>query len=162
AYSFRSRIFPENITLLPKTGSQATGGNAWNDRTYVVKKGENISSILRDLGATPEDIKAIAGALGPRGRDNGLKEGQKLRILLAPMGVAQRLQPLRVVVLGDNAVEAIVAWSEKGKYVTPDIQNMNTETSDTNDDDDSSGVRLYQSIYETALRYQMPRQTVDS
>jgi murein DD-endopeptidase MepM/ murein hydrolase activator NlpD len=162
AYSFRSRIFPENITLLPKTGSQITGGNAWNDRPYVVKKGENISSILRDLGATLEDIKAVASALGPRGRDNGLKEGQKLRILLAAVGVTQRLQPLRVIVQGDNAVEAIVAWSEKGKYVTPDVQSMNTETAETKDDDDASGMRLYQSIYETALRYQMPRQTVDS
>jgi len=162
SYNFRSRIFPENITLLPKTTNQITGGNAWNDRPYTVKKGENISSILRDLGATPDEIKAIAAALGPRGRDNGLKEGQKLRILLAPKGNPQHMQPLRVIVMGESAVDAIVAWSDKGKYVTPDVQSMNTEATDTPEEDDGTGIRLYQSIYETALRYQMPRSAIDS
>src|SRR5205814_2342435 len=28
-----TRIIPENITLLAKTPGQATGGNAWNERT---------------------------------------------------------------------------------------------------------------------------------
>ena len=60
---------------------QATGGNAWNERAVTVKKGENIETILKEIGAMPEEISAIASALGPRGRKNGLKEGQKLRIL---------------------------------------------------------------------------------
>jgi murein DD-endopeptidase MepM/ murein hydrolase activator NlpD len=160
--SFRGRIFPENITLLPKTASQITGGNAWNDRPVIVKKGDSIGSILRELGATPEEIKTIAGALGPRGRDGGLKEGQKLRILLAPTGVPQRLQPIRVIVFGENDVEAIVALSDKGKYVTPDVQSMNTGAAETAENDDGPGIRLYQSIYETALRHQMPRQAIES
>ena len=160
--SFRGRIFPENITLLPKTGSQITGGNSWNERVAVVKKNENISTILRDLGATPDDIKSIAIALGPRGRDNGLKEGQKLRILLTTTGMPPHPQPIRVIVAGDNAVEAIVAFSDKGKYVSADVQSMNTEAAEVADNDDGSGIRLYQSIYETALRNQMPKQAIES
>ena len=160
--NFRARIFPENITLLPKTANQITGGNAWNERVIVVKKGENISSILRDLGATPDEIKVIASVLGPRGRDGGIKEGQKLRILLTATGMPPRPQPIRVIVNGENAVEAIVALSDKGKYVSADVQSMNTEAADTAEPDDSSGMRLYQSIYETALRYQMPRQAIES
>ena len=74
---------PENITLLPKTAAQATGGNGWNERSVTVKKGDNIATILKEIGATPDEIAAIAAALGPRGRSNGLKEGQKLRILVA-------------------------------------------------------------------------------
>ena len=111
--SFRGRIFPENITLLPKTASQITGGNSWNERVVTVKKNENVSTILRDLGAIPDDIKSIAIALGPRGRDNGLKEGQKLRILLTMTGMPPHPQPIRVIVAGENAVEAIVAFSDK-------------------------------------------------
>ena len=38
---------PENITLLPKTGAQTTGGNGWNERSITVKKGENIATILQ-------------------------------------------------------------------------------------------------------------------
>jgi murein DD-endopeptidase MepM/ murein hydrolase activator NlpD len=160
--TFRGRIFPENITLLPKTSNQVTGGNPWSDRAVIVKKGESISSILRELGATPDEIKTIAAALGPRGREGGLKEGQRLRILLAPAATPPRLLPIRVIVFGDSAVDAIVALSDKGKYVTPDVQSMNTEAAETAEIDDGPGIRLYQSIFETALRHQMPRHAVES
>src|SRR5262249_61551313 len=45
-----------------------------------------------------------------------------------------------------------------GKYVPVDIRNIGTETAEANDDsaDDGSGVRLYQSLYETALRNNVP------
>ena len=160
---FETRIVPENITLLPKTAGQTTGGNAWNERAVVVKKGENISTILKELGATPEEIKAIAAALGPRGRDNGLKEGQKLRILVAAGARAHPMQPIRVIVTGESAVEAVVALSDKGKYVSVDVTSMNTEVADAgDDDDDGTGVRIYHSIYETALRNQIPRGVIES
>ena len=97
---FETRIVPENITLLPKTGAQVTGGNAWNERSITVKKGDNIATILKEIGATPDEINAIAAALGPRGRANGLKEGQKLRILVATIADGSRLQPIRVIVHG--------------------------------------------------------------
>jgi murein DD-endopeptidase MepM/ murein hydrolase activator NlpD len=161
---FEARIVPENITLLPKTASQVTGGNGWNERTVTIKKGDSIASALRELGATPEEIAAIAGVLGPRGRDNGLKEGQKVRILLSQSDNGQRLQPVRVMLLGESTVEAIVALSDLGKYVSVDVKSAETQVTDTSDDeeeDDGTGVRLYQSIYETALRNQIPRQVIE-
>jgi len=160
---FETRIVPENITLLPKTANQATGGNSWNERLIVVKKGENIVAILQELGATPDEIAAIVAALGPRGRSNGLKEGQKLRILVATDESKTRLQPVRVVVMGDSSVEAVVALSDKGKYVSVDVSSMNALTSETEEEeDDGKGIRLYQSIYETALRNQIPRPVIES
>ena len=116
---FEARIVPENITLLPKSGLATTGGNSWSERAHTVKKGESISSILRDLGVGPDDIKAVASALGPRGRDGGLKEGQKLRILIAVIG--QRAQPYRVIVSSEATAEAAVALSDMGKYVSIDV-----------------------------------------
>ena len=166
---FETRIVPENITLLPKTGAQITGGNVWNERAHVVKKGENITSILRDLGATPDDIKAIVSALGPRGRDNGLKEGQRLRILVAQTAeITPRMQVARVMIVGDSAIEAAVALSDRGRYTTIDVASMNAEvpeankSSDDDDDDDGTGVRLYQSLYETALRNNIPRPVIEN
>jgi murein DD-endopeptidase MepM/ murein hydrolase activator NlpD len=159
---FRTRIFPENITLLPKTGAQITGGNTWDERLVVAKRGDSIGSILGELGATADEIKEITKALGTRGRDGILKEGQKLRILLRASGMPPRPQPIRVIISGENAVEAIVALSEKGRYVAPDVRSMNTDGADTAERADGPGMRLYQSIYETALRYRMPRQAIDS
>jgi murein DD-endopeptidase MepM/ murein hydrolase activator NlpD len=160
---FEARIVPENITLLAKTAVQATGGNGSNERTIVIKKGDTLASILRDLGATPEEVKAIAAMFGQRGRDGNLKDGQKLRVLLAPAGRTQRLQPVRVMLVGETAIEAVVALSDLGRYVAVDVQSAETTAAEADDeeDDDGSGVRLYDSVYETALRNQVPRSVID-
>ncbi|HEY0441083.1 MAG TPA: M23 family metallopeptidase, partial [Xanthobacteraceae bacterium] len=158
---FEPRIVPENITLLPKTASQITGGSNANERTIVAKKTDSVTSIVRELGATAEEAKAIVAALGPRGRDGGLKDGQKLRILLSPIG--SRLQPVRVMVMGDTAPEVVVAFTDTGKYVSVDVQTAETtQVAEADEDDEDTGaVRLYQSLYETALRQQVPRPMVD-
>ncbi|CCE09091.1 putative metalloendopeptidase [Bradyrhizobium sp. STM 3843] len=164
---FETRVVPENVTLLPKTKEQITGGNPIGERIHLVKKGDTVMSILRDQGATPDEAKAIAATLGPRGRDGGLKEGEKLRILMGPSSTAPgaRLQPFRVIVANDTTVEAVAALSDLGRYVAVDVQSMNTVTDtadNTNDEeDDGSGVRLYQSIYETALRNKVPTPVID-
>ena len=133
---FETRVVPENVTLLPKTKDQITGGNPSSERIHIVKKGDSVTSILRDQGATPEEARAIAATLGVRGRDGGLKESQKLRILMAPAGAGQRLQPYRVIVANDATIEAIAALSDLGKYVAVDVQSMNTvaEAADNSDD----------------------------
>jgi len=160
---FETRIVPENITMLPKTAHQTTGGNAWNERIVTAKKGDSIATILKELGATPEEIKQIAAPLGPRGRDGGLKDGQRLRILIATDPDAPRMQPVRVMVLGDSTVEAVVALSDQRKYVSVDVSSINTQLSDTSDDeDDGRGIRLYQSLYETALRNHVPRPVIEN
>jgi murein DD-endopeptidase MepM/ murein hydrolase activator NlpD len=170
---FETRVVPENVTLLPKTKDQVTGGEPDGERTHMVKKGETVISILHDQGATPDDAKAIAAMLGAHGRDGGLKEGEKLRILMEPAGPGQNqpLRPYRVIVANDTSVEAVAALSDMGKFVAVDVQSMNTTTdtadnsttsSDDNDDDDGSGVRLYQSIYETALRNKVPQSVIDA
>ena len=167
---FETRVVPENVTLLPKTKEQITGGNPSGERVHAVKKGDSVISILKDQGATQDEAKAIAATLGGRGRDGGLKEGEKLRILMAPSGPAPgaRLQPYRVIIANDSAVEAVAALSDLGKYVAVDVQSMNTVTdtadnksSDDYDDDDGSGVRLYQSIYETAMRNKVPAPVIE-
>ena len=160
---FETRITAENITMLPKTAAQATGGNAWSERLIPIKKGDTLSGLLRDLGATPEEIKAISAVLGTRARDGNLKDGQKLRVLLSPVRSTQRLQPVRVILVGDSTIEAVVALSDLGKYVGVDVQIAEAPVVEAEDEeeDDGSGVRLYQSIYETALRNSVPRPIVD-
>src|SRR4029077_4074263 len=74
----------------------------------------------------------------------------------------QRMQPARVVLSGDSGVDSVVALSDMGKYVAFDTQSAETAIAEGSDDeDDSGGVRLYQSIYETALRNQIPRPVID-
>jgi len=156
-FSFVPRVVPENVTLLPKT-SQIPGATDWSERVVPLKRGETVGSVLRELGAAPEEIRSIITVIGPAAVDPIAKEGQKVRALLAPAGLGH-MQPLRVIVAGDNGITAAVALSDLGKYVPVDIRNIDTATAEGSDDaaaDDSSGAQLYQSLYETALRNNVP------
>ena len=71
-----------------------------------------------------------------------------------------------MIVANENTIEAVAALSDIGKYVAVDVQSMNTVAEaaadkDDDDDDDGSGVRLYQSMYETALRNKVPASVID-
>ncbi len=75
---------------------------------------------------------------------------------------------MRVIVANDTTIEAVAALSDLGKYVAVDVQSFNTVTEtasksddDDDDDDDGTGVRLYQSIYETALRNKVPASVIE-
>jgi murein DD-endopeptidase MepM/ murein hydrolase activator NlpD len=157
---FEARVVPENITLLPKTSGNAD----WSEHLVIVKKSETVGSILRELGATPDEIKGVLAVLGARAREGGVKEGQKLRVLTAATGLGH-MQPLRIIISGDGGIEAAVALADNGKYVPVDIRNVDTGTAASKDDDagedDGSGVRLYQSIYETALRNNVPNSVIE-
>jgi murein DD-endopeptidase MepM/ murein hydrolase activator NlpD len=156
---FEARVVPENITLLPKTSSNAE----WSEHLVIVKKSETVGSILRELGCMPDEIKNVLAVLGARGREGGVKEGQKLRVLTAAAGLG-RMEPLRIIISGDGGIEAAVALSDTGKYVPVDIRNVDagaTEGAEETTEDDDSGVRLYQSIYETALRNNVPNAVIE-
>ena len=163
---FEARIVPENITLLPKTTTETTGGNAFNEKVVVAKKGDTVPTMLRDLGASPDDVASVVRVLN-RGRDGGIREGQKLRVLMSPIPGTQpqRLQPIRVIIAADSSIDAVVALADTGKYVSVDVRNVDTEvaqnTDNSDDENDTSGVRLYQSVYETALRNQIPKPIIE-
>jgi murein DD-endopeptidase MepM/ murein hydrolase activator NlpD len=161
-FSFAPRVVPENVTLLAKTTTATNGGGDWSERLITVKKGETVGSILRDLGAAPDEIKQINAVFGRIGADGGIKEGQRLRVLMVPVGLGH-IQPLRVIVLGDSAIAA-AALSDTGKYVPVDVRNVDKEAAEAGDEpseDDGKGVRLYQSLYETALRNHVPNAVID-
>lgn len=163
-FDFTPRVVPENVTLLPKTTTQINGGGDWSERQVVVKKGETVGSILRELGAAPDEIKSIIGVIGPAALEGGIKEGERLRVLMASAGIGH-MQPLRVIVAGDSGITAAVALSDLGQYVPVDIRNIDTEVTDAAEDEagptDTSTVSLYQSLWETALRNNVPRPVIE-
>jgi murein DD-endopeptidase MepM/ murein hydrolase activator NlpD len=153
----------ENMSIVSKTANEATGGNSWTERTLVAKKGDTIATLLRSIGAEPNDLKGLLASFGPYGKDNGLKEGQRVRILLAP-GPNGEATPLRVSIFSDQAHEASVALSDNGHYVAVEDPHDSgfAKLADEDDGDEGKGIRLYQSIYETALKNQVPVPMIDS
>jgi murein DD-endopeptidase MepM/ murein hydrolase activator NlpD len=152
----------ENMNSYGKTSSEATGGNTWSERTLVAKKGDSLGSILRDIGTEPKALSAIVSAFGPRGKDGGLKESQRVRLLVQPAAGGQ-MQPVRVSIFSEQGHEGTVALADNGRYVTvEEPREMGFASIGDDDDDDGKGMRLYQSIYETALKNEVPKGMIDN
>ena len=48
------------------------------------------------------------------------------------------MQPLRVIIAGDSAIEAAVALSDRGTYVPVDIRNIDADVTEANQDDSAT------------------------
>ena len=127
---FGARIVPENITLLPKTTNETTGGNPFNEKVVIAKKGDTLGSILHDLGAAQDDIDAIAKVLRSRGATAASRKGRSCGCCCRPVPGTKQVQPVRVIIAGNSSIDAVVALSDLGKYVPVDVRNVDTEVAD--------------------------------
>jgi murein DD-endopeptidase MepM/ murein hydrolase activator NlpD len=152
----------ENMMVVQKTTVETKGGNDWNEKTIVAKKGDNLALILKELGAQAEPTRLLIAAFN-RGRDGNLKEGLRIRVLMtsAPTG---GIQPLRVSIFNDTAHEGTVALSDMGRYVSvAEPRDMQIAKNGPNEDDEEDGkMRLYNAIYETALRNNVPAHIIEA
>jgi murein DD-endopeptidase MepM/ murein hydrolase activator NlpD len=155
----------ENMSSVAKTATDTTGGTAWIERTVIAKKGDTIGSILRELGARPQMIRPLIAAFGSKARDGVLKEGYRVRVLIGG-GEAGEAVPLRVSLFSDSAHEATIALSDSGRYVAVeeprDTAVTRAPSAEAEEEDDGRGIRLYQAIYETALKNDVPRPIIEN
>lgn len=165
--SIEVRVVPENVTSLPKVDLRGTSPLV-EEREVALKKGETLETVLRAYGANPDQILRITTALSARIKTANLAEGQHLRILIAPgPRLGDPRQIVRVIVLGERGIDAIAATNDRGVFVsvTPVNEEATPQTASASEDDeeedDGRGVRLYDSLYETALKNDLPRKTVD-
>jgi murein DD-endopeptidase MepM/ murein hydrolase activator NlpD len=154
----------ENMMVVQKTTPETKGGNDWTERTVVAKRGDTLASILRELGAQPDPARALINAFG-RGRDGNLKEGLRIRVLMTPAPTGG-IQPLRVSIFNDNGHEGTVALSDMGRYVSVaeprDMQMAKVNPQESDDEDTAGKMRLYNAIYETALRNNVPAHIIEA
>jgi len=161
------RVVPENVTDLPKIEQKAMPPLI-EERDVVLRKGETLETALRSYGGTPEQIAAVTSALSARMRVEGMAEGQRLRILIAPgPRLGDPRQIVRVIAFGERGIEGIAATNDRGVFVSvtppedPATRQVADASEEEGEEDARGGVRLYESLYETALKNDLPRQTVD-
>ena len=158
---------PENISSVDKSGEEATGGNDWLERAVVAKKGDTVASILMDLGVPEVSARAASAAFSGRALQGALPEGLRLKVLLDASSGA--VVPLRVAAFNDEGHQGTVALSDLGRFL-PVQEPADTQVADitpNNGDDDEegggrAGITLYDSVWETALRHEVPRPVIES
>ena len=162
--SIQVRMVPENVTIAPKADSQTRRDS--EESLAIVRRNETLEDILKEAGASRDQIRRITSALALR---RGLSEGQRLKILFTePETGAQKLQIARLSVYSDDMIEAIVALADSGEYVQVAVtdgqkpaQRKPAPTEDDEDEEEPGALRLYNSFYETALKQEMPRSVID-
>jgi murein DD-endopeptidase MepM/ murein hydrolase activator NlpD len=162
-------VLPENVSELRKADA-VTREPGNEERLVQVRKGENLDQALKTLGASPDQIRGIVAALGGRARINALPEGQNLRVLLSSPLTGGARQVVRVMLVNESGAQAIAAQNDLGAYVAVAIagddrparsETASRRTDEEEDDDEGTGARLYDSFYETAMKYELPRPAID-
>jgi len=165
-------VVPENVTKLAKTDLKPSEAPLVEERDIALAKGETLESTLKATGfATDETIRGIVAALGGKARTSALVEGQQMRVQIAPGAQPSNArQVTRVVLYGETGIEGIAAINDRGTFVsvappTDDASGQKAqaqaEPPEDDEEDSGSGPRLYQSLYETAGRHDIPRATVE-
>lgn len=164
--SIEVKMVAENVSVVPKAAAPEGKDIESEEKLVVVKRNEKLEQILTAHGASADQIRSIASALGARRGQSGVQEGQKLKLLLMDIDGSGRLQIARLSIYADDTLEGTVAINDQGEYLlvarteTRPTQRPRAPSSD--DDDDTPGaMRLYNSFYETALKQQIPRRIID-
>jgi murein DD-endopeptidase MepM/ murein hydrolase activator NlpD len=169
------RVVPENVTELAKTRAAATREAPVEERVLLIRRGESFDNVLRTVGATAEQLRTMVTAFGGRPRVQALPEGQVLQVTtIAGARPGEPRQIVRVSLVSEGRVETMVAVNDRGVFVPVQIvrdeeeprprRPARTARSNADDDDndtEGTGARLYDSLYETALRLEMPRPLID-
>jgi murein DD-endopeptidase MepM/ murein hydrolase activator NlpD len=169
------RVVPENVTNAPKTPLQASREPLEEEKLVIAKRGENFEQVMRGVGATPDQIRGMIQGFAGKVRVASLPDGQVLQILFAPGArPSDPRQIVRVAFLTNGQPDGIVAINDAGTFVSvalpgqdvvgPQRPQRRQATQDDEDEDSEgggSGARLYDSIYETGMRHEMPRPLID-
>ena len=167
--SIEVKMVPENVSVIPQT-NHAHDGTKDEERLVVLHRGETLESVLQANGANRDQVRMIMTAFGAKRGESPVAEGRRIRLLLSSPDGHAPPQIARLSVYADETLETTVALEDAGTYVQVSRVDPNPKTfhpsrpkSDAGDDDDADngGMRLYQSIYETALKQSIPKPLID-
>jgi murein DD-endopeptidase MepM/ murein hydrolase activator NlpD len=170
-----ARVTNENVTAVAKTEATRTavpGAQPNDERVIIVQRGQSLATILVENGASLAEARSIIEALSRRFRPTDLREGQRVRIAIAPVEAGQtRRQILRVAVVTERQVLATAVLSDQSQFVAIDatlesLEQLASSAAEAEEEEEEAQPErttpsLYASIYETALRQNIPRRLID-
>ncbi len=159
------RMVPENVTVVQRSEGPRDDGQV-EERLVVLRHGDTLEDVLGRNGATRGQIRAIVAAFGAKRGEPPVGEGRRIRLALAPLDPASASkQVVRLSVYLDEALEATVAITDAGQYVkveAVDPGGSKTAAQPASTDDDAGDLRLYDGVYQTALKQGIPTPVVDT
>jgi len=157
------RMVAENVTIAPRDTQQPT---QMEEKLVVVRRGQTLGDVLESGGVPKARVADVAAAFKNK-RGAPVREGQRVKLLFADFdGSGENMQLARMSVYNDESIESIVAATDKGAFVqtptAPAPQAKNRRSRSRNEvEEDQGAMRLYDSLYETALKQQIPRPIIN-
>lgn len=163
--SIEVKMVPENVSLIPRAASDRQP-TQMDEKLAIIRKNESLEDILRANGVDRKAAAGVTAALGGRLAGSVAQEGRRVKMLFADLdGSGQTMTLARVSIHSQDQMEAMVAITDDNRYVQvtraattkPDPR----KPADEGDDNDEGGFRLYDSLYETATKQDIPRPMID-
>ncbi|MGA8171196.1 MAG: M23 family metallopeptidase [Methylocystis sp.] len=166
--SIEVRMVPENVTVAPRDTARPT---QMEEKLAVMRHGESLADVLAANGVPKARVAAVIAAYKNR-RAEPAHEGQRVKLLFADFdGSGKEMQLARVSVYNDEELDSSVAATDRGGFMqvvsapkatakAPQRQRAAAAAAEDgagDDTEDSGGMRLYDSLYETALKQDLPR-----
>ncbi len=155
--SIEVRMVPENVTVVPRAPTPP-GGAASDEKLVVMNQGSSLENLLLTSGVARDSIRDIVAAIG-----GPVPDGRRLKLLFADTEGTQPAKVLaRLSIYNGETPETTVALRDDGGYVRIAGEEAHTAAARPSDDDDDSGaMRLYNALYETALKQEIPKPIID-
>ena len=166
--SIQVRMVAENVTLLPKS-RPGLRNLPELEKLVVVRKGEGLEEVLRSNGIAKDQIKAASAAYGSK-RADAATEGKRVKLQFSDMdGEGREFRLARISVYADETLESQIGMADDGSFVkaaqavpvAKPAKPASSANADDATDDNSGAMRLYDSLYETALKQDLPKGMVD-
>jgi murein DD-endopeptidase MepM/ murein hydrolase activator NlpD len=166
--SIEVRVIPENVSILPKIQSRPPEAQ-FEELDLVLAAEQSLKDLLLQQGTVPGQAADVVAVLGGEKGLQALPQGLSARVLVAPgarPGDPRRI--MRVVLYGENGVEAIAAVDDENTFVAVAVEDEDEEarialarSEEAEAADQRGGARLYESLYETAFKHGLSKQTVE-
>ncbi len=159
------RMVAENVTVAPRDTVQPT---QMEEKLFVAKHGESLADMLASNGVPKARIAAVLAAYKGR-RGEPVREGQRVKLLFADFdGAGAEMKLARVSVYNDDTLDSMVAATDRGSFLlVPTATEIASASKkkrtargaedEEDESEDQGGMRLYNSLYETALKQETPR-----
>ena len=166
--SIEVKMVPENVSLVPRAPTADRQPTQMDEKLAVIRKGETLDDVLRANGVDRKTAAAVVASLGGRRAETVASEGRRIKLLFADLdGSGSRMTLARLSIHSDDRMEAMVAVTDDGRYVqvtrsdSARSEQRRPKNDDDDEDADATGLRLYESLYETAQKQDIPRPTID-
>jgi murein DD-endopeptidase MepM/ murein hydrolase activator NlpD len=155
--SIEVHMVAENVTAVQRSDASREP----NERLVVFRHGDNLDEVLRNNGATRDQIRSIDAAFAAKRGEAPVADGRRIRLLFSRLDDSRPRQIARISVYADEALETTIALADTGEYVkVANAEAPKKQVAPAGGDE--GGFRLYDSLYETALKQDMPKPLIDT